>query len=85
MHVNGASDFGGKKCKIEDRGSCEHHIQITVREQVWCRLDLGGLGGHRIVPFATCFLEAPCGGFCSADNHPVLLRTGKQLSLCESS
>jgi len=58
---------------------------LLLEKQVWWRLDSGGWGWHRIVPFATCFLEAPCGGLCSADNHPVLLPTGKQLSLYESS
>jgi hypothetical protein len=59
-------------------------LKLLLEKQVWCRLDSGGLGWRRIVPFATCFLEAPCGDGCSADNHPVLLRTGEQLSLYES-
>jgi hypothetical protein len=60
-------------------------FRLLLEKQVWCRLDAGGLGWHRIVPFAAYFLEAPCGGLCSTDNLPVLLRTGEQLSLYESS
>jgi hypothetical protein len=50
------------KCKIG--GAVSITFKLLLEKQVWCRLDSGGLGWHRIVPFATCFLEAPCGGLC---------------------